>query len=259
MFMSTPENLPFSQNLTDTGEARLFGLENNPEILIRLEENVLSTEELQHTASLLDELQDTYGIKHPGYMPFIAAPANKWAHLPQHQDMIPGAAYIAVQKVHGTGLDQAIESGNTKAMAAAEELYSSLVQYVADKWHGDQEMLTDIFGNHQYMWGRVAGEAKDSVYLTDVGAFTSDFKLFAEAMPNSKAEVIATRAIFLFGDIVALKEKTGQDIPALEQVYDILDATPVDDEAIEQAVHKINTARQAGRTASADVVDILFE
>lgn len=249
--MSAPEGLPLNSPLVPTGFPRLWRLADNPELLVREEGDTKSLEELSQVKPLLNELEDDYGIKSPGYYPFIADDTKDGHSRP----------FVVVQKIHGTNLESAIDSGNLAVLKATSQLYDSLATYVSDKSTRDEEIMSDIFGNHQYMWGRVDGETEDSIYLTDVGGMMSRFKDFASDFPDRKPNTIMNYALYVFGDVMELAEKTGQPAPAatLNKVYDILDNNTAYESAVNKALAEINRARKVGQTASGSVVDLLFQ
>ena len=186
---------------------RILSLGNNPGVLIRPEDNLLpyptSLDQLRTVSGLLSELDTTYGIKNPGYAPFITGKE---------------AAQIVTSRVYGVNLEQYPEID----VSAVAQLYGTLATYLGDKLANGQEFMLDIFGSYQYLYGHTDEDPKAKIYLSDFENLTDS----TDTASHYPYESFTRCARNLYEDIMNTTEKTGVHFDAIDTLMGVVDAIP---------------------------------
>ncbi|HMS22862.1 MAG TPA: hypothetical protein PKA38_03825 [Candidatus Levybacteria bacterium] len=159
-----------------------------------------TNQEFQRAKNLYAELNKDYGISTP--LLKVLSPG------------VDGRAVVAVQKVQGILLEDAVGEGNDTLMPSVEGLCNGLMKYVLDKFERGGEYLSDI-RLRQFMWGKRRTDEQNKAYFVDkdplVGTYDPrrpmDNMLFIQKLPIDVGEMILFfEAKFGKGKISARKE-----------------------------------------------------
>ena len=167
--------------LDSGGLDNLYGIPDK-NIIIRSKRG-FTNENFHRAKNLYTELSEDYGISTP--LLKVLSPC------------VDGRAVVAVQKIQGVLLADAVGEGNDMLMPSIEALCNGLVKYVSDKFERGGEYLSDI-RLKQFMWGKRRTDDQDKAYFVDkdplIGVYDPkrpmDKILFIQTLPVDVGEMI---------------------------------------------------------------------
>jgi hypothetical protein len=170
--------------LLGLGSGGLDNLYGIPEknIIIRSKKE-FSAEKFHKAKKLFSELSENYGISTP--LLKVLSPGAE------------GRAVVAVQKIHGVPLADAVSGENEMLKSSIEGLCNGLMKYVLDKFERGGEYLSDI-RLKQFMWGKRRTDEHEKPYFVDrdpiIGVYSQkkdmDAILFIQTLPVDVGEMI---------------------------------------------------------------------
>lgn len=244
------EHLPFRTPLINVGLElpRQMILANTPNVLVRQDGTTNTVEGLHEISLLLKELETEYGIENPGYNPLIVG-----------QNSETGKALTVTKKIVGVGLAEAVATKSPEVLGKITSLYNGLTQYLEDKATNKQKYLSDIYGDHQYMYGHVEGETEDNIYLTDIAGEISDPDRHAKPLAELFSDCIILNAIYMYEDITAMTIRTGKEFSALVRIISLMNSVTVHNEVLNEAINLINNAQAEGKFVSDNAIEELTD
>ncbi len=107
------------------------------------------------TRELLDEANDSYGIRNSGFNPFVARDSGE----------IQG--YVHSRRVHGEPIYANGDVSKSIPNEAIDDVASRVALYFTDKYISDEPCLPDLMPNN-FIYGKRAGDVEPSMYFIDL-------------------------------------------------------------------------------------------
>lgn len=194
---------------------KITQVKSNPEKIVRKwspEDNNETLDESTTTIKiakeLTSELHDKYGIQIPDYEIVIGS---------DNKNLTP-VVYIVTDRIHGTNLRNIDENKVNLDDLDLDGHFSSIFNYVSDKYLNGGNFLLDIESSAQYMYGHTSSDPNDKIYLVDLDPLFYKLKPGNEGNSPDIEEMIFYKFLYIYEDVKSMEAKLGKPLTNIRKL-----------------------------------------